>query len=167
VCTKDLCWSMGTIYYPRELPGVSTAGPGIGRGVIVSEAVAGLFQDLDVVGVPRGGPMRPRMQSLDDFIRGELRGAVHLRVKRALDVVASHYEIDLERVYDGYVLLDEPKLAATEGQRLMDVNDEPGTLLARHFEVKVLPLPRRQLMSSLLRDLLGQHEHGPSSVGNY
>jgi hypothetical protein len=33
VCTKDLCWSMGMIYDPRELPGVSTAGPGIGRGV--------------------------------------------------------------------------------------------------------------------------------------
>jgi hypothetical protein len=33
VRTKDSCWSMGTIYDPRELPGVSTAGPGIGRGV--------------------------------------------------------------------------------------------------------------------------------------
>jgi hypothetical protein len=29
VCTKDLCWSVGTIYDPRELPGVSTAGPGV------------------------------------------------------------------------------------------------------------------------------------------
>jgi hypothetical protein len=33
VRTKDLCWSVGTIYDPRELPGVSTVGPGIGRGV--------------------------------------------------------------------------------------------------------------------------------------
>jgi hypothetical protein len=33
VCTKDPCWSVGTIYDPRELPGVSTTGPGIGRGV--------------------------------------------------------------------------------------------------------------------------------------
>jgi hypothetical protein len=33
VHTKDLCWFVGTIYDPRELPGVSTAGPGIGRGV--------------------------------------------------------------------------------------------------------------------------------------
>jgi hypothetical protein len=33
VCTKDLCWSVGTIYDPRELLGVSTADPGIGRGV--------------------------------------------------------------------------------------------------------------------------------------
>jgi hypothetical protein len=33
VCTNDLCWSMRTIYDPSELPGVSTAGLGIGRGV--------------------------------------------------------------------------------------------------------------------------------------
>jgi hypothetical protein len=29
VRTKDLCWSVGTIYDPRELPGVSTAGLGL------------------------------------------------------------------------------------------------------------------------------------------
>jgi hypothetical protein len=33
VCTKDPRWSVGTIYDPRELPGVSIVGPGIGRGV--------------------------------------------------------------------------------------------------------------------------------------
>jgi hypothetical protein len=30
---KDLCWSMETIYDPREFPGVSTVGPWIGRDV--------------------------------------------------------------------------------------------------------------------------------------
>jgi hypothetical protein len=30
--TKGSCWSVGTIYEPRELPGVSTVGP-IGRDV--------------------------------------------------------------------------------------------------------------------------------------
>jgi hypothetical protein len=35
VRTKDSCWSVGTIYDPRELPGVSTAGPVIGWGVTV------------------------------------------------------------------------------------------------------------------------------------
>jgi hypothetical protein len=35
VCTKDPCSSMGTIYDPREQPGVSTAGPRIGRGVTI------------------------------------------------------------------------------------------------------------------------------------
>jgi hypothetical protein len=29
VCIKDSCWSVGTIYDPIELPGVSIAGPGI------------------------------------------------------------------------------------------------------------------------------------------
>jgi hypothetical protein len=33
VRTKDSCWSVGTIYDPIELSRVSTAGPGIGRGV--------------------------------------------------------------------------------------------------------------------------------------
>jgi hypothetical protein len=33
VRTKDLCWSVGTIYDPSELSGVSTVSPGIGRGV--------------------------------------------------------------------------------------------------------------------------------------
>jgi hypothetical protein len=29
VRTKDPCWSVGTIYDPRELPGVSTADLGL------------------------------------------------------------------------------------------------------------------------------------------
>jgi hypothetical protein len=86
----------------------------------VSEAVANLFRDLDVVGMPQGGPPRPRMQALGDFVQGELRGAVHLEVKRALAVVASHYEIDLKRACDGYVLPNEPELAIAEVQRLID-----------------------------------------------
>jgi hypothetical protein len=35
VRTKDSCWSVGTIYDPSELPGVSTVDPGIGQGVTV------------------------------------------------------------------------------------------------------------------------------------
>jgi hypothetical protein len=41
VRTKDLCWFVGTIYDPRELPGVSTAGPGIRRGVTLELLVLG------------------------------------------------------------------------------------------------------------------------------
>jgi hypothetical protein len=36
VRTKDSCWCVGTIYDPRELRGVSIAGPGIGRCVKMS-----------------------------------------------------------------------------------------------------------------------------------
>ena len=82
------------------------------------------------------------MQALSGYIRGELSDVVHLGVKRALAVVASHYEINLKRVFDGYVLPNEPKLATTEMRRLNDVVKGPGTLLARHFKVEVVPPPR-------------------------
>jgi hypothetical protein len=42
VRTKDSCLSVGAIYDPRELPGVSIACPGIGRGV--TTVVCGLFE---------------------------------------------------------------------------------------------------------------------------
>jgi hypothetical protein len=29
VCTKDSCWFVEIMYDPRELPGVSTVGPGV------------------------------------------------------------------------------------------------------------------------------------------
>jgi hypothetical protein len=35
---KDSCWSVGTIYDPRELSGVSTTDPRIRRGVIAPQA---------------------------------------------------------------------------------------------------------------------------------
>jgi hypothetical protein len=40
VCTKNPCWSVQTIYDPRELLGVSTVGPGIGRVVTAPPSVA-------------------------------------------------------------------------------------------------------------------------------
>jgi hypothetical protein len=36
VRTKDSCWSVGTIYDPRELPIVSTSGSWIGWGVTIN-----------------------------------------------------------------------------------------------------------------------------------
>jgi hypothetical protein len=44
-------------------------------------------------------------------------------------------------VFDGYVLPDEPELAAVEAQRLIDVVEGLGTFLARHLKDEVLPLP--------------------------
>jgi hypothetical protein len=39
VRTKDSCWSVGIIYDTRELPGVSTIGPGLdGVLQVVSES---------------------------------------------------------------------------------------------------------------------------------
>jgi hypothetical protein len=107
----------------------------------LSKVVADLFQDLDMVGVPWSGPPQPRMQALGGYVRGELHEAVHVGVKRAMAVVTSHYEIDLERVCDSYVLLNELELAAAEMRRLNDTVEGPGTSLACHFEVEVVPPP--------------------------
>jgi hypothetical protein len=38
VRTKDSCWFVATIYDLSEMPGVSTTGPGIGRGVTLKHS---------------------------------------------------------------------------------------------------------------------------------
>lgn len=86
----------------------------------LTEAMTDLFWDLDVVGVPWSGPPQPCMQAIGGYVRGELYGVVHLGVKRALAVVTFHYEIDFERVCDGYVLPDKPELATAEMWKLND-----------------------------------------------
>jgi hypothetical protein len=47
VRTKDQCWSVGTIYDPRELLGVSTTGPGIGRGVTIGHPVRATTRTME------------------------------------------------------------------------------------------------------------------------
>jgi hypothetical protein len=46
---KDSCWSVGTIYDPRELSEVSTADPRIRRGVIAPQASDFLRLMFDLV----------------------------------------------------------------------------------------------------------------------
>jgi hypothetical protein len=107
----------------------------------LSDAMAKIFQDIDMVDVPQGGPPRPHMQALSGYVWGKLYDAIHFGVKRTLAVVASHYEIDLERVCEGYVLPDEPELADAEMWRLTNVIEGPGTSLASHFEAELVPPP--------------------------
>jgi hypothetical protein len=76
--------------------------------------VAEFGRDLGVVDVPSGETVRSHMRVLSGHVRSELCEVVHLRVKRALAVIASHYEINLERVCEGYVLPDEHDLAEAE-----------------------------------------------------
>ena len=84
------------------------------------------------------------MQALSGYVWGELCDAVHLEVKRAVAVVASHYEIDLERVCEGYILPDESELADAEMRRLTNTVEGLWTSLARHFEAEAIPLPQSQ-----------------------
>jgi hypothetical protein len=51
-------------------------------------------------------------------VRSRLHGALHHGVRRAFAVLASHYDVDLERVSEEYCLLDEDEAALAEVQRL-------------------------------------------------
>jgi hypothetical protein len=65
-------------------------------------------------------------------VRSRLRGALHHGVRRAFAVLASHYDMDLERVSEGYCLPNEEEAALAEVQRL-------DAALASSFEVEILP----------------------------
>jgi hypothetical protein len=52
VCTKGSFWSVGMVYGPRELPGVSTASPGVDMVLqVVSEPTLTFFTSLCGLGV--------------------------------------------------------------------------------------------------------------------
>jgi len=77
-----------------------------------------------------------------------MREALHSGVKKALEVVSSHYVgIDLPAVCEGYVLPDDEVEAQEELQRLEDAADAPGDALAVFFdaEVELPPSARRGL----------------------
>jgi hypothetical protein len=73
-------------------------------------------------------------------VRDRLRGALHHDVRRAFAVLASHYDVDLERVSEGYCLPDEEEAALAEVQRLDAAVEGPSAVLASSFEVEILPL---------------------------
>jgi hypothetical protein len=80
---------------------------------------------------------------LGDHARDRLREALHHGVSRAFAVLASHYDVDLERVSEGYCLPDEDEAALAEVQRLDAAAAGPSAVLATTFEVEIFRLRRR------------------------
>jgi hypothetical protein len=77
---------------------------------------------------------------LGDHACGRLREALHHGVRRAFAVLASHYDVDLERVSKGYCLPDEDEAALAEVQRLDVAAAGPSAVPASSFEVEILLL---------------------------
>jgi hypothetical protein len=77
---------------------------------------------------------------LGDHARGRLCEALHHDVRWAFAVLASHYDVDLERVSEGYCLPDEDEAALAKVQRLDAAAAGPSAVLATTFEVEILPL---------------------------
>jgi hypothetical protein len=107
--------------------------------VAMSEAISAFCQAFVLDGVPSGSSPQSHLRALGGHVRDRLRGALHHGIRRAFAVLASHYDVDLERVSEGYCLPDEEEAALAEVQRLDAAVEGPSAALASSFEVEVLP----------------------------
>jgi hypothetical protein len=107
--------------------------------VAISKAISAFCQAFGLDDVPSGSSPQSHLRALGGHVRSRLRGALHHDVRRAFTVLASHYDVDLERVSEGYCLPDEEEAALAEVQRLDVAVEGPSTVLASSFEVEVLP----------------------------
>jgi hypothetical protein len=107
--------------------------------VAMSKAILAFCQAFGLDGVPSGSSPQSHLRALGGHVRSRLRGALHHGVRRAFAVLASHYDVDLERVREGYCLPDDEEAALAEFQRLDAAVEGPSVALASSFEVEVLP----------------------------
>jgi hypothetical protein len=116
--------------------------------VAMSEAISAFCQAFGLDGVPSGSSPQSHLRALGGHVRNRLRGVLHHGVRRAFAVLASHYDVDLERVSEGYCLPDDEEDALAEVQRL-DV-EGPSAALASSFEVEVFHPCRRLGLGQIL-----------------
>jgi hypothetical protein len=105
----------------------------------MSEAISAFCRAFGLDDVPSSSSPQSHLQALGDHVCSRLRGALHHGVRRAFAVLASHYDVDLERVSEGYCLPDEEEAALAEVQRLDAAVGGPSAPLASSFEVEILP----------------------------
>jgi hypothetical protein len=105
----------------------------------MSEAISAFCRAFGLDDVPSGSSPQSHLWALGGHVRSRLRGALHHCVRRAFAVLASHYDVDLERVSEGYCLPNEEEAALAEVQRLDAAVEGPSAVLASSFEVEILP----------------------------
>jgi hypothetical protein len=108
--------------------------------VAMSEAISAFCRAFGLNDVPSGSSPKSHLWALGGHVRSRLCGALHHGVRRAFAVLASHYDVDLEWVSEGYCLPDEEEATLAEVQRLDAVVEGPSVALASSFEVEILPL---------------------------
>jgi hypothetical protein len=80
----------------------------------MSEAISSFCRAFGLDDVPSGSSPQSHLRALGGHVRSRLRGALHHGVRRAFAVLASYYDVDLERVCEGYCLPDEEEAALAE-----------------------------------------------------
>jgi hypothetical protein len=99
----------------------------------------GVEPDADTEDTPGNSFVR-RMVALGRLVRERIRGELHHDVKRALAVVRSGFVYDMDLIVDGFITnldrMNEENEVACLG--LIEAAEEPGSRLAKLFEVEVL-----------------------------
>jgi hypothetical protein len=80
----------------------------------MSEAISAFCRAFGLDNVPSGSSPQSHLRALGGHVRNRLREALHHDVRWAFAVLASHYDVDLERVNEGYCLPDEEEAALAE-----------------------------------------------------
>ena len=112
----------------------------IGEHEVLKCTALSTCEALEVEGVQSGSSLGSRLTALSSQMCEQLRGALHMGVKRALAVISSHYlGVDLPAISDGYVLPDDDEEADAAVTKLMEVAEGPGTALAMLFKEEVVP----------------------------
>jgi hypothetical protein len=106
--------------------------------VAMSKAISAFCQAFGLDNVLSGSSPQSHLRALGGHVRSRIRGVLHHSVRRAFAVLASHYDVDLERVSEGYCLPDEEEAALAEVQRLDAAVEVPSVALASSFEVEIL-----------------------------
>jgi hypothetical protein len=104
----------------------------------MSEAISDFCRAFGLDDDPSGNSPQSHLRALGGHVRSRLRGALHHGVRQAFAVLASHYDVDLERVSEGYCLPDEEEATLAEVQRLDAAVEGPSAVLASSFEVEIL-----------------------------
>jgi hypothetical protein len=80
------------------------------------------------------------MVALGSLVRERIRGRLHHGVKRALAVVRSGFVYDMDLIIDGFIT--DPDRTNEENETaclgLIEAAEEPGSRLAKLFEVEVV-----------------------------
>ena len=72
--------------------------------VAMSEAISAFCQAFGPDGVSSGSSPQSHLWALGGHVRNRLRGVLHHGIRRAFTMLASHYDVDLERVSEGVLL---------------------------------------------------------------
>jgi hypothetical protein len=101
----------------------------------------GVEPDADTEEDALGNSFVRRMAALGRLVHEKIRGGLHHGVKRAMAVVRSRFEYDMDLITDGFIT--DPDWTNKENEvaclNLIEAAEEPGGRLAKLFEIEVVP----------------------------